>query len=76
MFVDCDAEECARRDPKGLYAKARATPELKPSGVAAPYEAPEAPELVLRTAQASIEASEAAVLDKLREFSILPLGTA
>jgi adenylyl-sulfate kinase len=46
VFVDTPIEECERRDPKGLYAKARAG-EVTLTGIDAPYEPPVAPELVL-----------------------------
>ena len=42
IFVDTDVEECARRDPKGLYAKARAAQIEGFTGVDAPYEPPSA----------------------------------
>jgi bifunctional enzyme CysN/CysC len=49
VFVDTPIEDCVRRDPKGLYAKAQ-TGQLKNfTGVDAPYEAPESPELHLHT---------------------------
>jgi len=48
-YVDCSLEVCEERDPKGLYKKARRG-ELKDfTGISAPYEAPESPELVIRT---------------------------
>jgi len=50
VFVDTPIEECERRDPKGLYAKARAGEIRGFTGVDDPYEAPAAPELVLRPA--------------------------
>jgi bifunctional enzyme CysN/CysC len=46
VFVDTPLEECERRDPKGLYAKARAGEITGLTGVDAPYEAPESPDLV------------------------------
>jgi bifunctional enzyme CysN/CysC len=46
VFVDTPLEECERRDPKGLYAKARAGEITNLTGVGAPYEAPEKPELI------------------------------
>jgi bifunctional enzyme CysN/CysC len=46
VFVDTPLEECERRDPKGLYAKARAGEITDLTGVGAPYEAPERPDLV------------------------------
>ena len=43
--VDTPLEECERRDPKGLYARARAGEIQGMTGVDDPYEAPERPEL-------------------------------
>ena len=58
VFVDVPAEECARRDPKGLWAQARAgaAPTLPGAGV--PYEPPEAPEVRARGGEddAAVEA--------------------
>ena len=45
VFVDTPLEECERRDPKGLYAKARTGEITDLTGVGSPYEAPEGPEL-------------------------------
>jgi len=45
VFVDTPLEECERRDPKGLYAKARAGEITDLTGVGSPYEAPERPDL-------------------------------
>ena len=47
MFVDTPIEVCEQRDPKGLYAKARAGELTGFTGIDDPYEAPLAPELVL-----------------------------
>ena len=49
IFVDTPLEECVRRDPKGLYAKARAGTLRNFTGVDSPYEVPDAPELRLDT---------------------------
>lgn len=57
IFVDTPLEECEKRDVKGLYAKAR-TGEIKNfTGISAPYERPEAPDLRLDTTLESIEES-------------------
>ena len=45
VFVDVPAEECARRDPKGLWARARAGEVPTHPGAGAPYQPPEAPEV-------------------------------
>ena len=50
VFVDTPLDECERRDPKGLYAKARAGELRGMTGIDDPYEAPSAPELVLTPA--------------------------
>ena len=50
VFVDTPIEECIRRDPKGLYAKAKAGQIKNFTGFDAPYEAPEAPEVHLNAA--------------------------
>jgi bifunctional enzyme CysN/CysC len=54
-LVDAPLEECERRDPKGLYKKARAGQLPDFTGISAPYEAPEEPDLRLETAEASVD---------------------
>jgi bifunctional enzyme CysN/CysC len=49
VFVDTPFEECARRDPKGLYKRALAGEIKNFTGVDSPYEAPESPEIRLDT---------------------------
>jgi len=48
VFVDTPIELCEQRDPKGLYARARAGEITGFTGIDDPYEAPTSPELVLR----------------------------
>jgi adenylyl-sulfate kinase len=62
VFVNTPLEECERRDPKGLYAKARAGELPGFTGIDDPYEAPERPELELRPAAQGVEDAVAAVL--------------
>lgn len=64
VFVDTPLEECARRDPKGLYAKARAGRLPGLTGESAPYEPPEAAEIVIR--DLSVEDAARAVAAKLQ----------
>ena len=65
VYICTSVEECEKRDPKGLYAKARAG-ELKGlTGVDAPYEPPENPDLVIDTAGADIDDLVAKVLEVL-----------
>lgn len=72
VYVDCPVEECEKRDVKGLYAKARAGQIKEFTGISAPYEAPEKPEIVLRTAEMSEAQSTAAVLGYLEEKGYIP----
>jgi adenylylsulfate kinase-like enzyme len=55
-----------QRDPKGLYAKARANEIKEFTGISAPYEAPAAPEIELRTDQLSAPEAVARILDSLQ----------
>jgi bifunctional enzyme CysN/CysC len=67
VYVSTSLAECEKRDPKGLYARAR-TGELKGlTGVDAPYEAPENPDLVLDTTGAEIDELVAQVIDLLNQ---------
>lgn len=56
VYVRAPIEVCEARDPKGLYARARANQIPEFTGISAPYEAPEKPELEVRTDQLSLEA--------------------
>ncbi len=71
VFVDAPVAECRRRDPKGLYQKADAGLIRGFTGVDAPYEPPEAPELHLRTAEASPDELAERVVAELRRRGVL-----
>ena len=73
VFVRASVDACAARDVKGLYAKAFAGEITGFTGVDDPYEAPEAPELVLPTEEEAPEASAARVLAELERRGIAPL---
>jgi adenylylsulfate kinase len=49
IYVECPIEECARRDSKGIYEKARQGLIKNFTGISAPYESPESPDLVIRS---------------------------
>lgn len=55
IYVDAPIEVCESRDPKGLYKKARAGQIPEFTGISAPYEAPESPELIVRSGDFSLE---------------------
>ena len=65
VHVNAPVEVCEQRDPKGLYAKARAGEIKEFTGVSAPYEAPLQPELELRTDRLSVPESVARVVEHL-----------
>ncbi|MGH6643796.1 MAG: adenylyl-sulfate kinase [Bradyrhizobium sp.] len=70
VYVDVPLEEAEKRDPKGLYKKARAGEIKNFTGISDPYEAPEAPELVLPSHQMSLQDEVAALLKLLAERGI------
>src|SRR5260221_4573060 len=65
VFVNAPIEICEQRDPKGLYAKARANLIKEFTGVSAPYEAPLRPDIELPTDQLTVAESIAKILDYL-----------
>ena len=65
VHVDTSIEECARRDPKGLYARARAGEIKGFTGVDAPYESPDDPEIRIATAEIDVEAAVAEIIAAL-----------
>lgn len=72
VFVDTPLEVCEARDPKGLYKKARAGEIKNFTGISDPYEAPLAPEILLRGGDDRTPAEQAAeVLAELRKSSII-----
>jgi adenylyl-sulfate kinase len=72
VHVATPLEECARRDPKGLYAAAFAGEIDDFTGVSAPYERPSDPELRVDTTGATPTESAAVVLERLGELNLLP----
>jgi adenylylsulfate kinase len=56
VWVSTPIEVCEQRDPKGLYQRARAGEIADFTGIDAPYEAPDAPELTVNTAEADLDA--------------------
>lgn len=71
VFVNCPLEECERRDPKQLYAKARRGEIRDFTGIDSPYEAPVNPEIVLRSDLLSVEEAVEQVLVYLSEKGFL-----
>ena len=67
VYVNAPVEICEQRDPKGLYAKARAHEIKDFTGVSAPYEAPLNPEVELRTDHLTIQESVARIVEFLNQ---------
>ncbi|MCI1576851.1 MAG: adenylyl-sulfate kinase [Weizmannia coagulans] len=67
IYVNCPLEECEQRDPKGLYKKARNGEIQNFTGIDAPYEAPEHPELVVETDKQPLEQAVEQVIRFLEE---------
>lgn len=65
IFVDTPLAEAERRDPKGLYKKARAQQLKNFTGIDSPYEAPESPEIRIDTTTVSAEDAAAQIVYRL-----------
>ena len=71
VHVAASLEVCESRDPKGLYKKARAGQIPDFTGISAPYEAPNAPEIVVDTGAADVDACAADVIAYLEKNGYL-----
>lgn len=74
VYMECPLEVLAERDVKGLYKKALAGEIARFTGVSDPYEAPERPDVVIRSDRDAIDASVEQVLGKLVEMGLLAPG--
>jgi bifunctional enzyme CysN/CysC len=74
IFVDTPLAIIEKRDPKGLYRKARRGELKNFTGIDSPYEIPETPELHIRTDSTTAEAAAARIVDYLRECNVLARG--
>ena len=71
VFVDCSLEEAEKRDPKGLYKKARAGEIKNFTGIDDPYEAPEVAEIHLHTDQMTLDEEVQILLDYLHDNGLI-----
>jgi adenylylsulfate kinase len=71
IYVKCPLEECERRDPKGLYKKARNREIRDFTGIDSPYEAPVSPELMLETDRYTIDECANQVIAYLRNRNFI-----
>jgi adenylyl-sulfate kinase len=65
VFIDTPISECERRDPKGLYKKARAGEIKDFTGIDSPYESPESPEITIKNINISIDDAANEVIEYL-----------
>ncbi|HLV14596.1 MAG TPA: adenylyl-sulfate kinase [Xanthomarina sp.] len=63
VYINTSVEECERRDVKGLYKKARAGEIKNMTGISAPFEVPENPDIEIKTESESVEAAAQRIVD-------------
>lgn len=68
VYAKASLETCEKRDPKGMYKKAREGIIKDFTGIDAPYEEPESPELIVDTDEEAVEESAEKVIKKLEEL--------
>ena len=73
VFVEVPVEVAEKRDPKGLYKKARAGEIPNFTGISAPYEEPESAEIHIRSDQLSVEESVLKIMEYLQSKELLPV---
>jgi adenylylsulfate kinase len=71
VFVDCSLAEAEKRDPKGLYKKARAGEIKNFTGIDDPYEAPTSPEIHLKTDEMTVVQEVQIILDHLENNNFI-----
>ena len=71
VYVQIEVEEAERRDPKGLYRKAREGVIKEFTGVSAPYEEPTGPEIRIESARTGVEEAVELILRVLEERQLL-----
>ncbi|KAI1111006.1 adenylyl-sulfate kinase [Nemania sp. NC0429] len=72
VYVEIPIEVAEQRDPKGLYKKARAGVIKDFTGISSPYEAPESPEITIRTAERSVEECVVDIVAWLEAKGLIP----
>jgi bifunctional enzyme CysN/CysC len=71
VFVDTPLAEAEKRDPKGLYRKARSGQLPNFTGIDSPYEQPENPEITIRTTEESADAAAERIIDELDKAGVI-----
>jgi len=73
VYVRISVEECEKRDPKGLYKKARAGEIPNFTGISAPYEEPKDAEIVIESVERSPEEAVVDIVKYLQEKKLIPV---
>src|SRR5690606_5824409 len=71
IFIDTPLAEAEKRDPKGLYKKARAGSLPNFTGIDSPYEVPEQPEITIRTIETTPEAAAERIISELDKAGVI-----
>ena len=71
IYCDSPLEVCEQRDVKGMYKKARAGQIAEFTGISSPYEAPENPELTVKTGEEELDACVQQVIDEMMQRNII-----
>jgi adenylylsulfate kinase len=71
VYVECPSEVCATRDNKGIYAKAEAGLIKEFTGISAPYEVPENPELVIRSYKEDASLAARRVIEVIEQYKLI-----
>ncbi len=74
IYIKCSIQECERRDPKGMYEKARRGIIKNYTGISSPYEEPESPQLIIDTEKNNIADSIKIVLNVMDQVGMLTLS--
>ncbi|WP_251554114.1 adenylyl-sulfate kinase [Neobacillus muris] len=71
IFINCPIDECERRDPKQLYAKARRGEIKDFTGIDSPYEAPEKAEIIIDSSKVTVDGAVEQILNYLKGKNII-----
>lgn len=74
VYLDASLETCEKRDPKGLYKKAREGKIAEFTGIDSPYEVPTSPEVIVKSDKQSVEHELEMVIKTLVERNLLPFS--
>ena len=71
IYCDAPIEVCEARDAKGMYKKARAGQIAEFTGISSPYEAPDHPDIIVETGQASLDDCVSRIMDELERREVI-----